>query len=78
MWQTHPGDDMQTMNKVPYGGNSVVAVATGTDALPKSLKSKVARVLSLAHDGHTMGTIADSTQLSLFQIDRILRAAGQK
>ena len=51
---------------------------TGTDSLPESLQRKSPRVLSLAHDGHTMGTIAHDTKLSFSQIDRILRAAGQK
>ena len=49
-----------------------------TTSLPESLQRKSPRVLSLAHDGHMMGTIAHDTKLSFSQIDRILRAAGQK
>jgi hypothetical protein len=52
--------------------------ATGTDALPQYLQSKVARVLDLAHKGHLMGTIAHATKLSPNQVARILRVTRQK
>jgi hypothetical protein len=47
-----------------------------TETLPFYLVSKASKVLDLAHNGHTMGTIAHDTKLSIPQIARILRAYG--
>ena len=57
------------------GAGELEGQGAGTDSLPKSLQRKSPRVLSLAHDGHMMGTIAHDTRLSFSQVDRILRAA---
>jgi hypothetical protein len=56
--------------------NNAKIEANETETLPLYLVSKAAKVLDLAHNGHTMGTIAHDTKLSIPQIARILRAYG--
>ena len=47
-----------------------------TTKLPAYLERKAARVCELAHNFHTLGTIAHDVNLSIAKVERILIARG--